>query len=240
MAATLDVNCPKCNKAFKVPPEFVGRLIKCKNCQTPFEVTAPGGPKAAKPAKPAKAKPAAPAPADANAPIPFQADEEDQLKPGQAANPYGVQHDDLDVPRCPFCAKELDPPDTKICLNCGYDLLARKRHESKKTFALTTGDYIKHWLPGVLCLCLIMCLISWDAACWVKQEYVAKQMWLDSEEKNPITGQPVWYVKPWCCPLWTTLVFIYISWRAGKVVVRRLILKWRPDEVVKKEDDMAK
>jgi hypothetical protein len=239
MSATLDVNCPKCKKAFKVPAEFVGRTIRCKSCQTPFEVTAPAGPKAAKPVKPASAKPAPPPPAPAaNAPIPFKKDddEEEDFVPGQSANPYGVQKDDLDVPRCPFCAKELDPPDTQICLNCGYDMLARKRHGSKKTYALTTGDYIKHWLPGILCLCLIMCLITWDIGCWMKQTEVAKGMWLDTDEKNPITGQPMWYVKPWCCPLWTTLVFIYIIWRAGKVVIRRLIVQWKPEETVKKDD----
>lgn len=236
MPEPLDVRCPNCQKALKVPAEFVGRTIKCKNCQTPFTVGPAGGakPAAAKPVKPASAKPAAPP--EAAAPIPFKEEDEEPIVAGKAANPYGVQHDDLDVPRCPFCAKELDPPDTKICLNCGYDLLARRRHESRKTYALTNGDYIKHWLPGILCLCLIMCLISWDTACWVKQEKVAKAMWLDSEEKNPITNKPIWYVQPWCCPLWTTLIFVYISWRAGKVVVRRLITHWRPEEVVKKDE----
>ena len=234
MAELLDVNCPNCRKAFKVPAEFAGRTIKCKSCQTPFTV---GGakPAAAKPVKPASAKPAAPPP-EAAAPIPFKDEDEEPIVAGKAANPYGVQKDDLDVPRCPFCAKELDPPDTQVCLNCGYDMLERKRHVSKKTYALTNADYFKHWLPGIACLCLIMCLISWDVTCWVKQEPIAKAMWLDSEEKNPITNKPVWYVQPWCCPLWTTLIFLYIGWRAGKVVVRRLIKQWRPEEVVKRDE----
>ena len=55
-----------------------------------------------------------------------------------------------DIPRCPFCAVELDPPDTKICLNCGYDLTSRKRHRTVKTYALTGGDYFKWWLPAII------------------------------------------------------------------------------------------
>jgi hypothetical protein len=49
-------NCPKCGKAFKVPPEFLGKKITCKACQTGFLAAA--------------AKPAAPPTAAAPPPIP--------------------------------------------------------------------------------------------------------------------------------------------------------------------------
>ena len=41
-----------------------------------------------------------------------------------AQNPYGVTETNLD-PRCPHCAYELDPPDARICLHCGYDMIKR-------------------------------------------------------------------------------------------------------------------
>ena len=30
MAATLDISCPHCAKAFKVPAELAGKTIRCK------------------------------------------------------------------------------------------------------------------------------------------------------------------------------------------------------------------
>ena len=70
MAATLDISCPHCAKAFKVPAELAGKTIRCKGCQQTFPVggAKAGKPATAKPAKPAKAAP----PADV---IPFKDDE---------------------------------------------------------------------------------------------------------------------------------------------------------------------
>jgi len=39
---------------------------------------------------------------------------------------YGVTETSL-APRCPHCAYELDPPDAKICLHCGYHMTKRRR-----------------------------------------------------------------------------------------------------------------
>src|SRR5262245_2277416 len=114
MPATLDVSCPNCGKALKVPAEFEGKKIKCKDCETVFPVKAAARPAkavpAAKPvakpaAKPAKA--AAPPPAAPAAPekpkSPFLDEEEEDVGPGKAPKPMGVVQES-DTPRCPHCA----------------------------------------------------------------------------------------------------------------------------------------
>jgi hypothetical protein len=68
-AEPIPFNCPKCGKAFKVPPELVGKKITCKVCQTGFVVPATPTPAAAPPpipiasgSPPVAAATAAPAP----------------------------------------------------------------------------------------------------------------------------------------------------------------------------------
>ena len=108
MSATLDVSCPNCSKALKVPAEHVGKRVKCKGCAEIFTITAPA--KAAKaPAKAPAGKAAPPPPPPEEKPkSPFLDEDEDEV-PGQAPKPMGVVHEE-DVARCPHCAAELDPP----------------------------------------------------------------------------------------------------------------------------------
>ncbi|HUR53321.1 MAG TPA: hypothetical protein VMZ71_04285, partial [Gemmataceae bacterium] len=59
MPTMLDIACPNCKKVIKVPAEFVGKKVKCKNCEHPFAVQAPAEAKQTG-AKPAAAPPAPP------------------------------------------------------------------------------------------------------------------------------------------------------------------------------------
>jgi hypothetical protein len=237
MAAPLEITCPNCRKEIKVPAEFAGKTIRCTNCQAAFRV--PGGPA---PAKPAPARPAGPAkpvaakPANPAAPIPFAdeppkkkpfADDEEHTEAGKAANPYGVVKES-DAARCPFCAKELDPPDAKVCLHCGYDLLERKRHVVKKVYQPTAGEYFMHWLPGLLAVGSILTCAGVNTWFWMSAKTLLD--FLQKDEKNPITGQPEWYVQWWCCPMWVSIFSAFFAWRIGKFAVRRLIVNWRPEE----------
>jgi hypothetical protein len=243
MSAPLDVACPNCRKQLKVPPEFAGKTIRCKNCQAAFKVPggpAPARPVAAKPAGPARAKPAAARPADPHAPIPFRDDEpapkkpddddEEDLAPGQAANPYGVVLGDENIPRCPFCAKELDPPDTKVCLNCGYNLLERKRHDARVVYDTTTGDYFLHWLPAFACILAIIAMVTISVIFGLNMRDWLTGTLLDSEEKNDITGKTKFYIDPLCFNLFTWVVSAWLSFLAGRFAFRRLVLNWRPPE----------
>lgn len=260
MAATLDVACPHCEKQLRVPAELAGKVIRCKNCQGMFEVPSESGtgrpvkdkPAPAKPvaAKPAKAKPAAAAKPVAAKPakavsetIPLK-DEEPPPPPTPSRkyvdddddeNPYGVTKDDLDVPRCPFCAIELDPPDTKICLNCGYDLLARRRHETKKVYENTFGDYAKHLGPGIACVLVIVALVTLNVICFLNMRDWLTGSMLDSGEKNKLTEETEFYLPPYCFNLWIGIFSAAISYACGKFAIKRLIFDWRPREKVYKK-----
>ncbi len=245
MSATLETTCPNCGKNLKVPAQFAGKMIRCKQCETTFEVPSPGAakPATAKPAtaKPATAKPAVPKAPDPNAPIKFQDDSPAPPTAGAHSadddddnpNPYGVTKDDSDVPRCPFCALELDPPDTKICLSCGYDLLERRRHGSKKVYDTTAGDYFKHWLPAIAWIVVILILISVSVLCALKMNDWLTGSFLDAEEKNDITGKTKFYLPPFCFNIWIWFFSAFIIFKGAKFAYRRLVINWRPQEVVK-------
>ncbi len=239
MSAPLAITCPNCQKQLKVPAEFAGKLIKCKNCQTPFEVPDPSAPRAARPAKPAAAKPAAAKPAAAKPAKPaddvlgFAEEPKPAKHEEENANPYGVIKES-DAPRCPFCAKELDPPDTKICMHCGYDLLDRRRHESRKVYETTGGDYFMHWLPGIVLLIFVIGLTTLNVICWLNMYSWLEDSFLEQEEKNPITLEKEYYVKPWCFSLWISIFSAFMIFYSVRFIIRRLIINWRPPEVVKR------
>jgi uncharacterized membrane protein len=243
MPAPLDVTCPNCKKGLKVPPEFAGKTIRCKNCQTAFKV-----PAAAAPARPVAAKPAAPAakPADPHAPIPFKEeepppqkpphdDEEEETVPGQPANPYGVITAGGYVPHCPFCAVALDPPDTQICLNCGFDMQTRKRHDTRAVYELSTGDYVMHWLPAIGCILAIGVLVTISVICGLNMRDWLTGSFLDSEEKNEITGKTKFYIPPFCFNIWIWVICAWLSFKCAKFAIRRLVFDWKPPEVLKKK-----
>ena len=248
MAEKLDIACPSCGKGMKVPAEVVGKVIRCKGCSHTFTVADPAArpkPLVAKPV-PAKAKPVAP-PADA--PIKFQDDPPAAPTPAaekKVARPFdidedendtpsGVTKDDLDVPRCPFCATELDPPDTRVCLECGYNLLERKRHASKKVYETTAGDYFIHWLPAIAWIVTILALLTLAVVSTLKMGTWLTGSFLEKDEKNPVTLQPEFYLPPFAFNLCTWVCFFFITSMGVPYIFRRLILNWKPAEVVKKK-----
>src|SRR6266540_522871 len=162
MPATLDISCPNCGKQLKVPAELEGKKVKCKGCQEVFAVTAPKQ-KAAPKAAPSKPAPKAPAPPksepkpEEKPKSPFLDDDEDD----GPAKPMGVVHEE-DVPRCPHCAKELDPPDAAVCKFCGFNNVTRVKFETKKVIASDATDWLTHLGPGILAAIIAIALIVAD------------------------------------------------------------------------------
>ncbi|MCU0705381.1 MAG: zinc-ribbon domain-containing protein [Fimbriiglobus sp.] len=242
--STRAVNCPNCQKSIQVPAEAAGKKIKCKACQHIFPVPGdgPAKPAVARPvakpvARPASPPPPPPPPApEANAPIPFKDDDDEELVPGQQAKGYGVNIDPSeDVPRCPFCAKDLDPPDTKICLNCGYDMEQRKRHRTVKTYQLTSGDYIKWWLPAVIwAFVLINCAWPTVASFFTLEDQWRKNEIMLNEESNKLTGKKEFFVHPMACSVCCSLVWLGLAGWGVPVIVKR-IKQPKPTEVEKKK-----
>ncbi len=235
MAVTLDVSCPGCEKAYKVPAELAGKKIKCKACGAIVPVPAARGA-----AKPAAATPAAKKPAAAtpeakpeDAPIAFKkpfaaADDDDD-----DATPMAVINEG-DAPRCPHCAQELDPPTARICRNCGYDMRERRRHEAKTTIALTFGDWATHLAPGIICVLLTIGLLTFDFITFQNQESWFDFMEMEGE-KDPFTNKPKYLVNPGMITLWITIFSLWVSTKLLKFAYKRLYLNFRPQEIVKKK-----
>ncbi|MGL4420031.1 MAG: hypothetical protein ACRCZF_05150 [Gemmataceae bacterium] len=234
MPDVMSVACPSCGKNMSVPTSIAGKRIKCKACTEVFTVPKPLPAEFQKPAAKAvaKAKPKEAAP---------EAPAEEPQKPAanaygyeDDANPYGITADDSDVPRCPHCAKELDPPDTMVCLSCGYDLLERKRHTSKKVYSLTTEDYLWHHLPAAACILAIIVVIAIDTICLLNMRSWFEGSFLEMDEKDENTGKNKFYAPPGMCNLWIVVPSLFIIYKCGRFAIKRLVYQWKPIEKVKK------
>ena len=229
MANPIPAVCPSCGAAYQIPAHLAGKTVRCKACQAGIPVPGASASPAPPRAKP-KAKPPEPAPAAAPMGFAKEAADDDDDDP----NPYGTVKDDMDVPRCPFCAIELDPPDTKICLNCGYDLMERKRHESKKVYRTTAGEYFVHWLPAIVWL--TVAAVALAAIILVKINIYS---WLDgtflqTDDKNFGTQQKGWLIDPLCCIIFVGVIGLFLIFQGVKFAIKRLYFNWRPNETVKK------
>ena len=238
MPATLDVSCPNCGKQLKVPAELEGKKLKCKGCQEVFAVKAPkqtakpAAPKA--PPKPAAPKPAAPPPAPEKPKSPFlDEDDDDNLPAGVAPKPMEVIRED-DAPRCPECAKELDPPDAVLCKNCGFNNKTRVKHQTKKIIASDAGDWASHLGPGIIAAVIAIALIVVDIVCWVNMNDWMAGGALEKDEKNPVTGDVQYYVRPGAFTTGIIAISIFIIIPAARFAIRRLVLNAKPLEKVKK------
>jgi hypothetical protein len=211
MADTIPVTCPECEKQMQVPAKLAGKKIRCKGCEATILVKEP---KAAKPAPPSPPPPSA-----------RPADDDDEN-----ADPYAAQKDDLDIPRCPFCAKELDPPDTLICLNCGYDLVQRRRHESRKVHALTKGDYFKHHLPAIACTLVVIAFVTLIVLAVLHMGDLFAEVGLQDENEHPITKKKEFLFPPGACTLPFTVMSLFIIYKAGWFAFKRFVYQWKPIE----------
>lgn len=249
MAEPIETTCPNCKKRLKVPAAAIGRVIRCKACDGMFEVPDPNEapkPKAAKPtlakptataAKPAMAKAAkpktetaeAPKPAD-DAPIGFAKDDDDD--DGPATMNVVIEGEEA---RCPHCAKELDPPDTKVCLNCGYDLVERRRHGSKKVYESTGGDYFKHWLPAILWVFMMLMMTTTFIICCVYMSRWFEGSIFEKDEKNPTTNLPEYYLPPGACLMCCFIIWAPVIANGIRVLVKK-IKNPKPVEVEKRDD----
>jgi len=227
MAEPLDVKCPTCGKALKVPAALVGKKVKCKGCDTAFAVAAP---KAKPPAKPGGH--AVPAAEPEKPKSPFLDDDDDELDEEGRVKAMGVVKES-DAPRCPHCTVELDPPDAVVCYRCGFNNVTRVKSETKKIIEADAGDWMSHLGPGIAALLICIALIVTDVVCFIYMSEWLEGSFLEMDEKD-ILGKKKMFVKPGA---FVTLI-IGFSMVAilplGRFAFRRLVLNYKPEERVKK------
>lgn len=247
--ATVPITCPECENPLKVPEAVLGKKIKCKQCGTAFVAESPdagarpsvwpskpgGGVKPSKPGgagvkvkeepKPEpKAEPAA-APA-----YKFQDDDEED---GARPKAMGVVDGGEDIARCPFCAKELEPPDAVVCIHCGFNNVTRVRADSKKVWAPDSSDWMTHLAPGILALIICIGLIVLDVIVYLNMREWLTGTFLQKEDKDA-QGEIAFYVKPGA---FITLIFaatVLPIIGTARFAIKRLAIEYMPSERLKK------
>lgn len=219
MADPILVTCGDCGKQIKAPPMAAGKKIRCPKCKTILSVPLPE-------AEPVSA-------GDKKATFDFD------REVIEAKNPYGVEEVSL-APRCPHCAHDIDPPDARICLNCGYDMEQRGRRESKTVYERTAADFIMWHLPTLGCFLGI-------AALW--GGFVYYHYWLPEvvlEKKNAeLLAQSRWgyfddppdwsaVIFHWGIEVWLIVIALFFTWRLSRFAFRRLFFEFLPPEKAKR------
>jgi hypothetical protein len=208
MAGTIAISCPKCEKQINAPASVAGKKIRCKECRHVFTVKAPPA---------AKARPGKPAKEDEAVPVAAAAEEEEE----EGSNPYGVTDMEF-LPRCPFCAKQMEDEDAVICLNCGYNTQTRERVGTKKTHETTGGDTFLWLLPGILCALGLLWMLGNIASLWLLMP-VMREEWEWGRGLTLFT-----------C-IWGSIISAGIGYLFAKFAVKRLIMNPTPPEVEKKK-----
>lgn len=238
MATVNEIACPSCELPLKVPDAVLGKKIKCKGCGHAFvaEVKPAKGAKPAKPAAAApkkKEEPKKEEPKPASAPYKFE-DDDDEGDGGAKPKPMGLITEE-DVPRCPFCAQELDPPDAIVCLHCGFNNITRTKAEQKKVWAPEPGDWFNHLAPGVIALVICIALITLDIFCLVNMREWMTGSFLESDQPDPTDpSRKALLVKPgaFITLIWAATVMPIIG--TGRFAVKRLAIDNKPLEKLKK------
>lgn len=243
MATVKDIACPSCAQVLKVPDTVFGKKIKCKHCNNMFVVEDPDAKPARAAAKPSKPGASAanpkkeepkkeePKPAPAKPASRFADDDDDE---GAKPNPMGLIAEE-DVPRCPFCAQELDPPDAKVCLHCGFNNVTRTRAEQKKVWAPDASDWMNHLGPGVIALVICISLIVLDIFCLLNMRDWMTGSFLESDAPDPTDpNRKAMLVKPgaFITLIWAATIMPIIG--TGRFAIKRLAIDNKPLEKVKK------
>jgi predicted Zn finger-like uncharacterized protein len=242
MATTFVIACPDCAKQVKVSDEHVGKRVKCKECGHVYPVTAPDGtpaqktkmaPTSDKAKAPApKPKPKASAPPAPPSPQPEKPNLADD--PEYDPNKYTLEATDDTLPRCPFCAKEMESQEAMICLHCGYNTRTRTRPQVKAVYQPSFIEMFMWLLPGILCFLTIIGMLVWYLIFWRMIEIWLVGSWFEDE-----AGPPPTYLGglgPGFMRLYQGLIIIFLSVPLVRIGYKRLFINNKPPERTIKEE----
>jgi hypothetical protein len=201
MAVGSIIACPVCQKKFKAKKDVHGKRIRCPFCKVEFVV--PTAEEAARARAAAKSS-AAP-----------DEDESDE------SNPYGVTHEETES-RCPNCANVMESKEAVVCLFCGYNTLTRTWGKTETVLPTTVGDYMRHLLPGILCVVFVVLQTAFVIFYCLVLPNMDKVEWLSALSDHESSR------------MWITVVALLDSWPAGYFAFSRLIINPRPPERVLK------
>jgi len=224
----------------RLPAAARGKKVRCKGCESVFTVPnedEDDAPIRVKVKAKAAPVPPPPPPPDDDAPIGFAKepevkkpvdDDDDEDNP----KPFSVITTD-EAPRCPHCATELDPPDTKVCLNCGYNMQSRKRHASKKVEEHTGQDYLNWWMPAFIWIFVMLLILGIELFLILQMRNVVETEFdfLVKDDKNEVTKQSQYFLHPDCFTTFFSVITVAVFIFGVRFVFKRLIKEWKPPEV---------
>ena len=201
-------------------------LITCHSCKKPLKVPPAAMGKKVR-CKKCKAINSVPARTE---PLSF----EEEV--GDAKNPYVVTETSL-ANLCPHCAADIDPPDSRICLNCGYDLEHRERRDSRVVEERTAADFIIWHLPTLACFLGIVAII---VGCWfyhaklpdyVLADKYAKSVhesrWNYFDDENAAWTGLMFH---WGIQVWGIVIGLFLTWKCLVFIFMRCYYHFLPPE----------
>jgi hypothetical protein len=222
MANTFVIACPNCAKQVRVSDEHVGKRIKCKGCATIFPVANPDGTPAAE-----KAKAAAP-------PVPRTNESPPPVDEEYDPNKYILTETNDSLPRCPFCANQMESAEALICLHCGYNTRTRTRPEVKRIYQPTGLEVFLWLLPGILCVLTAIGMLVWYLIFWNKIEDWMADSWFEDEPGPPRTFLAG--LGPGAMRLYHALLIAALYVPMYRFSYKRLVMNNKPPERKIKED----
>lgn len=239
MADTTPIPCPECEKVLNVPEKVLGKKIKCKDCGAAFVAEAPKT--AVKPSKPGgTAKPKKEEPKPEPKPEPpkpaARYNDDDEGDGGATPKALGVVDEGEDIPRCPHCAKELEPPTAVVCIHCGFNNVTRTKADSKRVWAPDASDWMNHLAPGFAMLGIFIALLVLNIICFMNMEDWMTDGFMDflkSEEKGT-DGKIKFAVKPGAFITFVLAATIMPMIKTARFAFKRLAIEYQPTEQVKK------
>lgn len=153
-----------------------------------------------------------------------------------AKNPYIVTETSL-AARCPHCANDIDPPDSRICLNCGYDLEQRNRRDSRVVYERTAGDFILWHLPTLGAFLGIVAIIL---GCLYYHFWLPDYM-LNAKDARSIHESRWNYFDDegaawtglmfhWGIQVWGIVIGLFMIWKCVLFIFKRLYYNFLPPE----------
>jgi len=203
----IKINCPECKKVIAIPPDLIGKKVRCKGCSKVFEAQKPAPAK--EPAKPA------------------EADKKKQFigdDPDDDGKAYGM-HDMIIVARCPNCAKELSSEDAVLCIFCGYNNLTRQIATTRKTYDITGADVFFWNLPGIIGVIICLILLTINIVYMLKIDE-----WCSPEEGQSNSAPWYGFLAHGSIKLWLYIISSFILFTVGRFSFMRLVLENKPKE----------
>ena len=133
----------------------------------------------------------------------------------------------------PHCAKELDPPDAIVCVNCGFNNVTRAKANTKKVWAPTAQDWIMHLLPGIIALAICIGLIVFNVISILRMRDWLDGSFLEMEEKDA-AGRKRFFIAPGAFIFLFLVLSLPVFVPGIKFAYKRLVKEYKPPEKIKK------